>query len=160
MKRPTKNKPKTTKKMVIGSYREVTTLNANGLWVLSRFRRVWFCATPWTVAYQAPLSMEFSRQEYWSGLPHPPPGDLPDPGIEPASLPSPALTGKFLNAPNKRRRLTGWMRMRVYALPLAASVCLSPQTAMPPSLWDCAFPARDCTQPPAVEAARPNPQTT
>ena len=40
-------------------------------------------ATPWTVAYQAPPSMEFSRQEYWSGLPFPSPGDLPDPGIEP-----------------------------------------------------------------------------
>ena len=42
-------------------------------------------ATPWTVARQAPLSMEFSRQKYWSGLPFPPPGDLPDPGIEPMS---------------------------------------------------------------------------
>ena len=42
-------------------------------------------ATPWTVAHQAPLSMGFSRQEYWSGLPFPPPGDLPIPGIEPAS---------------------------------------------------------------------------
>ena len=42
-------------------------------------------ATPWTVAYKAPLSMEFSRQEYWSGLPFPSPGDLPDPGIEPGS---------------------------------------------------------------------------
>ena len=41
---------------------------------------------PWTVAHQAPLSMGFSRQEYWSGLPFPPPGDLPDPGIEPMSL--------------------------------------------------------------------------
>ena len=41
--------------------------------------------TPWTVAHQAPLPMEFSRQEYWSGLPFPPPGDLPDPGIEPGS---------------------------------------------------------------------------
>ena len=41
--------------------------------------------TPWTVAGQAPLSMEFSRHEYWSGLPFPPPGDLPDPGIEPSS---------------------------------------------------------------------------
>ena len=40
-------------------------------------------ATPWTVARQAPLSMGFSRQEYWSGLPFPSPGDLPDPGIEP-----------------------------------------------------------------------------
>ena len=42
-------------------------------------------ATPWTVAYQAPPSMGFSRQEYWSELPFPPPGDLPDPGIEPGS---------------------------------------------------------------------------
>ena len=41
--------------------------------------------TPWTVARQAPLSMEFSRQEYWSGLPFPSPGDFPDPGIEPGS---------------------------------------------------------------------------
>ena len=43
-------------------------------------------ATPWTVACQAPLSMGFSRQEYWSGLPFPSPGDLPDPGIKPRSL--------------------------------------------------------------------------
>ena len=41
--------------------------------------------TPWTIVHQAPLSMEFSRQEYWSGLPFPSPGDLPDPGIEPRS---------------------------------------------------------------------------
>ena len=41
--------------------------------------------TPWTAAHQAPLSMGFSRQEHWSGLPCPPPGDLPDPGIEPRS---------------------------------------------------------------------------
>ena len=50
-------------------------------------------ATPWTVAYQAPLFMGFSRQEYWSGLPFPPPGDLPDPGIEPGS---PALEADAL----------------------------------------------------------------
>ena len=48
-------------------------------------------ATPWTIAHQAPLSMEFSRQEYWSGLPFPSPGDLPDPGIKPASPMSLAL---------------------------------------------------------------------
>ena len=42
-------------------------------------------ATPWSVAYQAPQFMEFFRQEYWSGLPFPSPGDLPDPGIEPVS---------------------------------------------------------------------------
>ena len=53
-------------------------------------------ATLWTVAHQAPLSWGFSRQEYWSGLPFPPPGDLPHPGIEPLSQASPALTGRFL----------------------------------------------------------------
>ena len=47
--------------------------------------RVPLFATPWTVAYQAPPSMGFSRQEYWSGLPFPSPGDLPNPGIEPRS---------------------------------------------------------------------------
>ena len=47
--------------------------------------RVGLFATPWTVAHQAPLSMGFSRQEYWNGLPFPFPGDLPDPGIEPGS---------------------------------------------------------------------------
>ena len=51
--------------------------------------------TPWTVARQAPLSMEFSRQEYWSGLPFPTPGDLPDPVVEPASLMSPELASGF-----------------------------------------------------------------
>ena len=49
----------------------------------------------WTIASQAPLSMGFSRQEYWSGLPFPTPRDLPNPGIEPASLMSSALAGGF-----------------------------------------------------------------
>ena len=52
-------------------------------------------ATLWTIARQAPLSMEFSRQEYWSGLPFPTPGDPPDLGIEAMSLESPALVGRF-----------------------------------------------------------------
>ena len=52
--------------------------------------------TPWTVADQAPLSMRFSRQEYWSELPFPPPGDLPDPGIEPESSAPLALPGGLL----------------------------------------------------------------
>ena len=51
--------------------------------------------TLWTVAHQAPLSMGFPRQEYWSGLPFPSPGDLSDPGIEPTSLVLPALAGRF-----------------------------------------------------------------
>ena len=49
--------------------------------------------TPWTVTRQAPLCMGFSRQAYWSGLPFPPPGDLPDPGMEPLSLRAPAVAG-------------------------------------------------------------------
>ena len=53
--------------------------------MLSCFSRVQQFVTPWTVARQAPLSMGFSRQEYWSGFPFPLPGDLPDPGIKPAS---------------------------------------------------------------------------
>ena len=57
------------------------------LLLLGRFSRVRLCATPWTVARQAPPSMGFSRQEYWSGLPFPSPGHLPDPGIKPVSPP-------------------------------------------------------------------------
>ena len=52
---------------------------------------VWLFETQWTVALQAPLSMEFSMQEYWSGLPFPSPGDLPSPGTEPEAPGSPAL---------------------------------------------------------------------
>ena len=52
-------------------------------------------ASSWTAACQAPLPKEFSRQEYWNGLPFPTPGDLPNPGIEPGSLASPALAGGF-----------------------------------------------------------------
>ena len=52
-------------------------------------------ATLWTSACQAPLSMGISRQEYWNGLPYPPPGDLPNPGIKLVSLMSPALTDGF-----------------------------------------------------------------
>ena len=56
---------------------------------------VQLCVTLWTVAHQAPLSTGFPRQEYWSGLPFPSLGDLPDPGTERASLASPALAGSF-----------------------------------------------------------------
>ena len=57
--------------------------------------RVELLETPWTVAQQPPLSMEFSRQEYWSGLSCPPPGDLPNTGMEPTTPASPALTNEF-----------------------------------------------------------------
>ena len=63
--------------------------------VLSHFSLVRLFATLWTVAHVAPLSVEFSRQEYWSGLLCPPSGDLPYPGIELSSLMPPALAGGF-----------------------------------------------------------------
>ena len=73
--------------------------------------RVRLFATPWTVAHQAPKSMEFSRQKYWSGLPFPSPGDLPNPGIEPGF---PALQADAL--PSKPRgpvlSLKPWLRLR------------------------------------------------
>ena len=65
--------------------------------VLSRYSRVRLFVTLWTLALQAPLSLGFSRQEHWSGLPCPPPGHLSDPRIKPASLMSPALAGGFFN---------------------------------------------------------------
>ena len=63
--------------------------------VQSLFSHVWIFVTLWTVPHQAPLSMGFSRQESWSQLPCPPPGDLPNPGIEHVPLTSPALAGRF-----------------------------------------------------------------
>ena len=69
---------------------------------LSHFSSIQLSATPWTVAHQAPLSMGFSRQEYWSGLPCPPSGDLPDSGIKLASLmslTSPVLAGELSTIP-------------------------------------------------------------
>ena len=63
---------------------------AHGECMLSLFNHVQLFATPWTVTHQTPLSMGFSRQEYWNGLPCLPPGDLPEPGIEPVAPASPS----------------------------------------------------------------------
>ena len=72
------------------------TLYSNIMYVcMLSLSHVGLFATPWTAAHQAPLYMGFLRQEYWSGFPFPPPGDLPGPGIEPESLVSPALAGRF-----------------------------------------------------------------
>ena len=67
--------------------------------------RVWLSATPWTVAHQAPPSMGFSRWEYWSGLPFPSPGDLPDAGIEPRS---PTLQADALTSEPPIKRGINW----------------------------------------------------
>ena len=76
----------------------LTTAYGNTVCVLSC---VQLLVTPWTVTCQAPLSTEFPRQEHWSWMPFPTPGDLPDPGIKPTSLESPALAGGG-------RGLEGW----------------------------------------------------
>ena len=67
--------------------------------------------TPWTVACQAPLSVGFYRPEYWSGLPFPPPGDLPNPGIEPWS---PALAGGFFTTELLGKPLHSWMNLLIF----------------------------------------------
>ena len=63
--------------------------------MLNQFNHVQLFVIQWTIAHQAPLSMGFPRQEYWSGLPGPPPGDLPHPRIEPKTPMSPSLAGRF-----------------------------------------------------------------
>ena len=79
--------------MIIQIRHWLNTAQQHGLFV--HFNHVRLFATLWTVANKAPLSMGFPRQEYWSGLPFPPPGDLPDPGTEHTSSVSPALAGGF-----------------------------------------------------------------
>ena len=77
---------------------------------LSRLSHVRLFVTPWTVAHQTPLSMGFFRQEYWSGLPCPPAGDLPDPGIELASCMSPALANSlFTSSYTAKQRQPGML---------------------------------------------------
>ena len=72
-------------------------LNMNGYEsILNHFSHVQLFVTPWTTARQAPLSIEFSRQVYWSGLPCSPPGGLPNPGIKPASPFGSCIAGGFL----------------------------------------------------------------
>ena len=87
-------------------------------------------ATPWTVAHQASLPMGFFRQEYWNGLPFPPPGDLPDPGIKPTST---ALAGGFFTTepPGKPRVGTKLWK----ALETSGNFQKLPETGMEVSLW-------------------------
>ena len=75
--------------------------------MLSSFGHVPLFVTLWTVACQVLLSMEFSRQEYWSGLPFAASADLPDPGIKPSSLMSPALASRFFATSSSWEALIG-----------------------------------------------------
>ena len=85
-------------------------------WKWKSLSRVWLFATLWTIAYQAPLSKGFSRPEYWSGLPCPPPGDLPNPGIEPRS---PTLQADSLPAePQWKPKNTGSLSLLQWMFPI------------------------------------------
>ena len=79
-------------------------------------------ATPWTIAWQASLSMEFFRQEYWRGLACPSPGNLPNPEIEPMSLASPALAGRFFTTGAKMKRLARESRSQGIILKLTLDI--------------------------------------
>ena len=91
--------------------------------VLSHFHCVWLCVTLWTITLQAPLSMGFSRQEYWNGVSCPPPGDLLDPGIKLAFLKSPALAGWFFTTSVHLRSLyQTWYMSGYMSVPLSDSL--------------------------------------
>ena len=83
--------------------------------------RVQFCATPWTIPHQVPLSVECSRQEYWTGLPFYTLGDLPYPGVETVSLMSPALAGEFFTTVPPRIRNNFLTLVKRANIPLALS---------------------------------------
>ena len=94
--------------------------------VLSHFSHVQLFATLWTITWQAPLSVGSSRQEYWSGLPCSPPGDLPKPGIKPRSLMS-ALTGGFLTTSEYFRSICFSGYFFLFPLsPAPEAACLQP----------------------------------
>ena len=94
--------------------------------MLSRFSHVQLCVTLWTAACQAPLSMGFSRQEYCSGLPCPPPGDLPDPGTEPVFYISCTEAGSLsLALPGKPRTVEYYSAVKINELLIHATIYIS-----------------------------------
>ena len=82
--------------------------------MLSLLSHVQLIAMPWAVACQAPLSVGFSRQEYWSGLPSPPPGDFPNQGFEPTSPVAPALQADSLPLSHQGSPLRSWWSLNIY----------------------------------------------
>ena len=109
---------------------------AHGECMLSLFIHVQLFATPWTVTHQTPLSMGFSRKEYWSGLPCLPPGYLPDPGIEPDSLTSLAFIGRVFTTEPPGKSLVQLLLLLLSCFS-RVRLCATPQTAAhqaPPSL--------------------------
>ena len=108
--------------------------------VLSHISRVQLCATSWTIAHQAPLSMGFPRQEYWSGLPCPSPGDLPNPGVEPISLMSPALAGRFFTTSTTWEALGTTFKKILTKLVEVMEFQLSYFKSWKVMLWKCCTP--------------------
>ena len=98
--------------------------------MLSCFSHVQLFTTLWTLALQAPLCMGLSRQEYWSGLPCPHPGNLPGPGMEPVSLTSPELAGRFFTTSTPGKSLG-------LSLMLFGTIKAPDWGAEEPGLWDC-----------------------
>ena len=107
---------------------------------LSHFSHVQLLVTPWTVACQVPLSMEFSRQEYWSGLPCPPPDDLSNPGIEPTS---PALQVDSLPLNHWGSPNTLWkVKVKVLVIQSCLTLCDTMDCSPPGSSVHGSFQAR------------------
>ena len=92
--------------------------------VLSGFSCFWLCATPWSIGCQAPLFTGFSMQDYWSGLPCPPPGNLPNPGIKPASLKFSALAVWFFTSGTNSKDWMLWTQRIGNLLSLSKILCL------------------------------------
>ena len=121
---------------------------------LSRFSHAQFCATPWTVTLRAPLSTGFSRQEYWSGLPCLPPGDLSDPGIKRTSRVSPSLAGGFFITSatwEALNSLVGLVKEKTVRASIAFNLCVSPLS--PGSV----FPSARISSRVMLEASCPSP---
>ena len=102
------------------------TFSVRALWA-QRLSHVQLFATPWTVARQSLLSVGFPRQEYQSGLPGPPPGDLPDPGIEPVSPVSPVLGGRVFTTetPGEAFLLCVWGKIFLCPGPQFPHLCMN-----------------------------------
>ena len=122
---------------------------------------VWLFVTPWTVARQTPLSMGFTRQEYWSGLPCPSPGDLPDPGIEPGSSalqPDTLLFEPLGKSWETYRLLFIYNRTLKNPFPVSLNIAISYPPKLSLTSWNTMFShpvIPDSLQPHGLQHARP-----
>ena len=122
------------------------------LYMLSCFSHIWLFATPWTVAHQAPLSMGIYRQEYWSGLLCPPPGDILDPGIEPGWVSHVSCTCRrvLLYTHSLKGAKADMFYYLTFSFSKKKKSCIFKFLAAPCSMWDLSSPTRDQTHPPCI----------